>query len=188
MKTQYENFVTRHRVLQEKVNLTKQVLEFNEKEIELASGNCLNKLVMEEPFLTVTLREFLFYKSLEREVSAHKALENYYQKMCLTIFEELLNSETMLGNCLKFHNYVYDCLQDRDGITEYIEAKQNELLSPLYGGEISLKISNTYLDQPEFPPTQLLQQLWDLMRRPVIEYEPSTAPLTTTQQTTPENG
>ena len=155
MKTQYENFVTRHRVLQEKVNLTKQVLEFNEKEIELASGNCLNKLVMEEPFLSMTLREFFFYCRRETpglQVTGEGGLgtqsiglENYYQKMYLTIFEELLNSETMSGNCLKFHNYVYDCLQDWDGITEYIEAKQNELLSPRYGGEISLKISNKLL-------------------------------------------
>jgi hypothetical protein len=118
---------------------------------------------------------------LEREVSAHKYLENYYQKMSLTVFEELLNTGTILGNFIKFNNYIYKCLQDRDGITEYIEAKQNEIMSPLYGGDISLKVSSTDLEQPEFPSTQLLQEMWDLMRNPVVEYEPSPEPVTDTE-------
>ncbi|CAG7831850.1 unnamed protein product [Allacma fusca] len=181
MKAQYENLLSKHKSLLEKAKVAKHMLDFNDKEIELVGGNCLNKLTMEEPFLTVTLREFLYYKSLEREVSAHKYLENYYQKMSLTVFEELLNTGTILGNFIKFNNYIYKCLHDRDGITEYIEAKQNEIFSPLYGGDISLKVSSTELDQPEFPSTFLLQEMWDLMRNPVVEYEPSNEPLTDTE-------
>jgi hypothetical protein len=82
------------------------LVHYNEKEIDMARKNFLSNFKMDDLFLTLTLREFLYYKGLEREVGTHKCIENFHQRMCMNILEELLNSEYILTESLKYIQYL----------------------------------------------------------------------------------